>query len=375
MIDLNRDEQEVDPFLERDQEDFGVTVQAIPDTAMSLEASTLSLLGGHGDAKAIEDYTQTMSISRDEQPVYMQTKRDQLRQQFNQAYEAAMFPVLSDPTIPIGTKQAAIDSQRKGDNSPVDPANMLMNETLASESRGESLSAEQVRLKIADSLLAVQKSVADSQVVVNAAIGAKKGSIQRLGEVFEAFIPGSDAVFTGMIGYKREGGAVGTAAAILPGTAKKNLSDSVRKMGPEERVAFAKEIASVVKESSGIFTDVNQLQAESFLNEVVRGRYSDLDKYVDNLFNILDLVGIGGTLKNMGRVGKGLKSSFSAAKASAMEADMSSNLSRVDPVMSTPVRETGPIVGVTGDSKITQVPQTAKTASKIEALEWVLKND
>lgn len=369
MIDLNRDEQEVDPFLERDQEDFGVTVQAIPDTAMSLEASTLSLLGGQGDAKAIEDYTQTMSISRDEQPVYMQTKRDQLRQQFNQAYGAALFPVLSDPTIPIGTKQAAIDSQRKGDTSPVDPANMLMNETLASESRGESLSAEQVRLKISDNLLAVQKSVADSQVVVNAAIGAKKGSIQRLGEVFEAFIPGSDAVFTGMIGYKREGGVVGTAAAILPGTAKKNLSDSVRKMGPEERVAFAKEIASVVKESSGIFTDVNQLQAESFLNEVVRGQYSDSDKYVDNLFNILDLVGIGGTLKNMGRVGKGLKSSFSAAKASAMESDMASNLSRVDPAMSTPVREAGPIAGVTGDAKITQVPQTTKTASKIEALE------
>lgn len=263
MIDLNRDDQEVDPFLVRDEEDFGNTIQVLPDTAMAGEASTVAMLGSVDDAEAMASFTQTMDISRDEQPVYMQTKRERLRQQFDQAYQAALLPVLSDATVPLDIKQAAVESQQKGNTTPVDPINLLMNETLASESRGESITAEQVRLNLSNNLRAVQESVADSQAIVNAATGARKGSIQRIGEVFELFLPGSDALFTGMLGYKREGTSVGAAAAILPGYAKKNLSDSVRKMSPEDRVSFAREIASVVRDSSGVFTDVNQLQVKA----------------------------------------------------------------------------------------------------------------
>ena len=376
MIDLNREEQEVDPFLARDDEETAVVIRAIPDTAMSLEASTLALLEGGDDTQAIDAYDQTMGVTRDEQPTYMKSKREMLRQQYDKAYQNALLPVLSDSSIPLNIKQSAIESQRQGNNTPVDPVNLLFNESLASESKGESITAEQVRLNLSNKLGAVQKSVADSQAAVNAAIGAKKGNIQRLGELFEQFIPGSDAAFTGMIGYKREGGEVGAAASLLPGTAKKNLSDAVRKMGPEERVAFIKEIASVVKDSSGVFTDVNQLQAESFLAEVAMGNYTNTDKYIDNLFNILDIVGIGSTLKNVGKVTKlagKLRDSHVAAKQAAVEADMAARMgTRTEPVMDAPTPPTapsGPIPGVTGDAKITSKPQVKQSAAKIDELE------
>ena len=87
MIDLNREEQEVDPFLARDDEETAVVIRAIPDTAMSLEASTLALLEGGDDTQAIDAYDQTMGVTRDEQPTYMKSKREMLRQQYEQLYD------------------------------------------------------------------------------------------------------------------------------------------------------------------------------------------------------------------------------------------------------------------------------------------------
>lgn len=366
----NNEDTQVDPWIARNpEEDIQVEVNAIPNRGLQVEAASLALLRGRGD-ETIKDYQETMGRSPTESVKLIQAKMDTISDQMQQAYNESMLPVLSDPFTPFEKKKAALDSVRDGSVVPKDVHDVMASEGLIAENPGESLQGEEIRMTLADDLQLINTQRRELQSIANSVTAKNQKHSEKMLNVLEMFLPAEAGIGAAKVakGLGMEGSVA--SSFLLPGSARQNLSEHIAKMPHQERVEFAKQLATVVSESSGILLDSNQLRMNQWLNDVILGEVQTEDVWMDNVFQVLDLVGLGSLIGGAGDIAKaGRARVASGAEKVRLEqqARMDRFNSRVDPAMERPT-PAAPIQGVTGEAKA-PTPKQNTNADKIASLE------
>lgn len=356
-----------DPYTLRDE--VPVEINAIPSRGLSVTAATLSFLQPDDNA-ALEDFQHTMGRAPSEVPSVLQEKIKASHGRMKEVYSQALIPILSDPSVPFEQKQAAFDSQQNDTEAP-DPLETFATEALVASSPGESVQGENVRLAILSSMGKVNDHYRQIQEIENSVKADQGGASGKLLDLLEMFLPGEMGITAGKVAQGLYGDVSTTAAAsVLPGTARRQLGEAVANMPMEQRIEFIQQLAPIVAESSGIMTDKNQLRINQWLTEVARGDVEAMDEWIDNIFHVLDLTGIGKLLTSGPKAATklaGATKDFATRKTRESEARYAEYTNRVDPSEFRP--HTVPIDGVTGDAVIKAVPEVRSNIDQLEAAE------
>lgn len=371
----NIEDNAVDPWIARDSDaEVQVEINAIPNRSIQVEAASLALLRAEGK-DTVQDYQETMGRPPNESVRLMKEKMNNINQNMTEAYQNSLYPILSDVNTSFEAKKAALVNVQNGAIIPKDTSDTLTTEGLISPSEGESVQGESVRMSLVERLGVVNKQRRELQELVNAANGAQQTHSRKVLEVLETFLPGQAGATAAKIAKALGEKNSAAAAFLLPGTARKNLADSIEKMPHEQRVEMAKQLSQVVSESSGLLLDSNQLDINQWVNDVVMGNVTETDKWVDDVFAVLDLVGIGSLLKAVPKtavsVARRAQTMAKASEARSME-KLAKYDKRVDPTMEKPESNIPSDVNLTGDAKIQTVPQVNPNVDRIAELETQL---
>lgn len=129
----------------------------------------------------------------------------------------------------------------------------------------------------------------------------------------EAFIPGSitaQAVGTLQTVQKELGINPSLIEKVSVAAAKKNIIKFLDALPPKEREEKLRNLGKAINENSGlILRDKNDVEAANLLQQLVGGEYSTSTAVADSVFQVLDLIGVGGLAKNV------FKGSYKAIKA------------------------------------------------------------
>lgn len=368
----NNEDTQVDPWIARNpEEDVQVEVNAIPNRGLQVEAASLALLREKGEG-TIRDYQETMGRSPTESVKLIQSKMDQITGQMQEAYTASLIPILSDPNRPFEQKQAAVDSVTAGAAIPKDVHDSLASEALISENPGESLQGEEVRMTLADELQMINSQRKELQSIANSVSAKNQKHSQKMLDVLEMFLPAEAGIAAARVAKGLGGDNSAAAAFLLPGSARQKLADSIAKMPHQDRVEFAKQLATVVSESSGILLDSNQLRINQWLNDVILGEVQTEDVWMDNIFQVMDLVGLGamvGGVGDLARRGRAMIAEGPRRAQAEQQARLARYEQRVEPTMeAAPARTVAEDAPLTGEA-VAPTPKQSTNADRIAALE------
>ncbi len=139
------------------------------------------------------------------------------------------------------------------------------------------------------------------------------GTLNALADFTEVLIPFAEQVFTSkVISGIRAGDKPSIAKAItFMGSAKADMRDWFQELGPYEKVDFIKGLSGLLQTTKGITTvNDNEALRLNLLTSVTNpGEYGENEELVDNVFSVLDWVGLGGLVKGFIKGGKAAKAS------------------------------------------------------------------
>lgn len=233
-------------------------------------------------------------------------------QEYGQTRDA-LTDFLADPNVSDELKEQAAVGVLDINTDQYNSYNILSRRNLSKESTGENMEAEYVRVGLADAVEEMnavkkeQQGLLNSQVAKgNASLGAAFADIA---EYFVPFVEQKD-VADALDGMRDgEGWAIDEAFTML-GNTKMELKDMLNELPPSERMEFTRKLALVVEQSTTTtLIGENDYGEMDILRTVLEdGYYGEGSKWIDNVAAVLDLVGLGATLK------KPAKALFKTAK-------------------------------------------------------------
>ena len=304
---MNNEQSQIDPILYRgdEQEQRAVTVTAIPDRAMNVEAASLAFLS-EDDQTALDTFNQLSSVPRDQQGFWLSEEGERKRSEYDSFIRTGLVDVLADPTVSTEQKQAIVNKAQSDTFAPADAPTMLLQGALVQDSKGETNEGSKVRAESAKWASQAADILEERQGIINAAVGKRDGTLSVVHDLLGMLVPLEGGIVAGKIAAKRDDGMGGT---VLPASYIQEIHEAFVALPPDEQNTFLKELAGVVSQSSGLTTSKNQLRVESILNDVTEGS-STGGVLFDNFVHLMDLVGVGVGLKS-------IKQTVHAARASA----------------------------------------------------------
>lgn len=335
----------------------------LPQGAMRNRAATTALLSDNPDT-AVNDYQLMMAEGEAGQDSYLKVSQDRIMSKAEATDKEAFMSVLSDPSIDMERKQALI---RNMATNPVrkDLGTTLLTENLQKPSEGESVEAEDARIDATSKAIGeIYRAREQIQGLVNAhgASLQNESALRTTAEMTESWVmPFGQNILMARLTNNKPGATIWDAvkALALPGSAKEKMYQELKALPPEQRVQATKDFLDLISKNSGIvFSNSNQFAQYQIASEAfIEGGYTSVDKWLDNLSAVLDLVGLGGvarTAKGTEKMAKG------AVAADAVGAT-------VAPARGLP--GTVPNVQAGDLAKVTGKPTTGVFDSKIAALE------
>lgn len=318
---MDNEQSQIDPILYREpDEDQQTVITALPDRALNVEAAALALLE-NDDAAALDKFNSLSALPRNMKPEMLTQEGERHMREFEDYIRSGLVKVLADPTVPIEQKTEVVKQSQSGSFAPPDAQTTLYNKALIADSAGESEKGSKVRESMAMSAFKAAELLEERQGIINAAVGKRDGTLGQVTDFLSMLVPLEAGVTAAKVASK-EGGSV-ALASTLPGTYMRKLSDKFKSMPMEEQNAYLKELATIVSSSSGLTTSKNQLRTEAWLTEISGGMGTS-DEMLENFFNLLDIAGVGSTIKALPKsLSKATDSAM--AMASRAQAEVSKN--------------------------------------------------
>lgn len=238
--------------------------------------------------------------------------------------QAAM-SILSDHSIPMEQKQAAIDFIRNKPNYLNDTSVEVATRAASADSPGENKEQEKMRMLNASQALApVMEYRKEVQGLRNAHAASLDSSTNKaVYDLVETLVPFTTNVNTSKVlsGVLEELKAnIGkTKAAILPGSAILAVREALANIPPEKRGDIAKKIMALNSNTGTIISDDNGFQQWITANNIFEeGGYTSTDAFLDNAATLLDAAGLGWVVRAPVRAAKVFKSARNVERASAL---------------------------------------------------------
>lgn len=218
----------------------------------------------------------------------------------------ALVSTMSDPNIPIEQKQAAVDNFSSS-SFLSDPEVNLATSALTADSEGMTPDQDAVRVTTADTLADYYAKKGERQALINAFIQDNNSTtgIARSFEWLRVFTPGNEAAES--VGFQAEAselmgeGSRGVVKTIkdmvLTGFSTQEFREKFDNMDDYTKTQMLGDLLNAVKENDGIIFNENQVAAVNMANRYLQGEYTTSEAVFDSALNILDILGIGVTLK------------------------------------------------------------------------------
>lgn len=215
--------------------------------------------------------------------------------------------LLSDPTKPDEWKKAALDAISNPQSTIFDPRAMAATRAASQPVQGESDESGQLRGLVAGAITDVLKYQREKQKYFNEMQirQAENPESTEWVNTAESFIPGTLGFKQARMFSSLNDDTKGTIASFfLPGSSKASMAEKFNRLPLDQRQAVMENtLNALAADGQTIFapaaSDQGNLQA--FRDIVDEGTYTVTDETVDNLFGVLDMMGIAGWIRGATR--------------------------------------------------------------------------
>lgn len=265
------------------------------------------------------------------------------------AYQREAAKVIIDPNVSTEAKLSTINYV----NNPSNAAYGTYGLTLSSESSlpndGATIESASLRGVAAAGIEQALDYMRLKQRVVNehALTEKESGSLADWGAIGESIVPLMDgykaakakAAISASVGGESSG-VIGTAwNVLLPGQARANAAEQFNSLPLEQRMQLLNKVSeTIANEGKTILlpSDMDRGNLAALQDVIDSGSYTLTEQTIDNVFGVLDVVGVGALLRKGYKAVKAASSGKSAAKLAAEEAtDMERAIARRSVVDST----------------------------------------
>lgn len=210
---------------------------------------------------------------------------------------------LIDPSLSDDERRNIIKAYEDQTRDFFSTREAVATEALVAPSAFESVEAETVRISAAGVIKPTLDAGRQRQALLNMEIAKSNNEVVSIvGDIMGLLFPLNEQLRTADV-HRRLLAGEGDAyeeAAFFMGERKQEIIDILKAMPPEQQMEFTQRIIDVVNKNSSIaLVDDNDFSRILFLKTFLEdGYYTDLDRWVDNVITVLDLVALGGYVKS-----------------------------------------------------------------------------
>ncbi|HET8689295.1 MAG TPA: hypothetical protein VFM18_22005 [Methanosarcina sp.] len=214
--------------------------------------------------------------------------------------------LLADPSLSLEQKKAII----QGVNSEFakDTSTIVASEMYKQPSAGENIEQEDVRMTGAEQFRKIREYREEKQAIINRKVAATS---MDMGDTTTGFLETALAPF----GVNKAGASVLSDIqnalgmkpsriynSLLPGYAKDDIIKKLATIPPSEQVAVTQKIADIIYKSNVMYKNDNDYARVQLSRELLdEGGYGGVDKFLDNTSGLLDIIGLGTTVKSVSK--------------------------------------------------------------------------
>lgn len=288
------------------------------------QAATTALLNSNDPQQQLATYQNiNAELVNDGHSPTMKQVLDAHTADSQNAYRRSTSDFLINPAVSDEWKANAVAAINDKNNPLYNPRAMLATKEASQPVKGETEEAADLRGVWAAGIGSVMQYQRDQQKALNAMRQKDEASatpdVVAFGEDMLPLVSGAKTAGT----ISSLGGSALDALKgfFLPGSAKAKMAEDFNNLPIEQRKAAMDAIGQALsKDGKTIFLpdSVDQANYEAFQQIIEQGSYTVTDKVVDNLFGLMDVIGVGSMLKGLGK----------AAKATVAAADAAEDIGR-----------------------------------------------
>lgn len=300
---------------------------SVPKASMRNRAATAAMLTDQPE-KAVENYQLLMREAESGQDAVYSQVKDSILNSTKKVDMQGIMSVLADPKVSFDEKKKIVEGV-KGSQFLSDSGTILHTNSLAAGSKGENPDQENARLSSADAIREIYNSRNQVQGLVNAhGATLEDVSAKTAAEMAELWVmPFGNNINSAKMreGFRKEMGRDPTLwetakSLLLPGSDTAAMRREWESLPPEKRVARVQSLLNTIKSNSGVlFSNDNQFAQQQKADQIFgQGGYSTTEEWLDNASTLLDVFGLGQTI----RISKGVtKTPKAAATERALPAE------------------------------------------------------
>lgn len=334
----------IDDFSSERDATIRTSVRSVQSN-LSMSAKTAAL---SGPEVAKENYTQ-VGVELEDSPISPTVEKvvggvitDTMK-----SAENTLSTIVTNPDISDEEKIKAIKATQVLDMSKYSINTAIMNEAIISDSEGETLEQEFVRVSLADVVPEINEVKRQQQQLLNMQIAKNNQPIQDvMFDIMDLYAP-----YVEQSHYAQLGLESGTESNVLKsfafmGSTKGQWKETLLKMPPEGRMDMANYLVKLVNgmDSIALMDNNDYARVDSLRILLDDGYYTDGDATIDNIASVLDIVFLGSAARFM-RGGK--MAEKVAMETATRDAGRQSVRSRVQPTtVSQMYKDTNPAKAV-----------------------------
>ncbi len=276
-------------------------VNKIPEDALKTRAAYSTFLSENPEQFA-SLYQGIMEENRQGVDYTRLSILDNAKKQNSPADIRVMTNILADPSLNEDQKLKALEAYKRGEQ--YDPVTLFGVKTAAEPVKNENAEAEEVRMSGAEQWRNVREQRELVQGLRNRHEGMRWQEEHRFfGEFIETALPFATNKLSLQhfrdIAKELNMEVSAGKAFLLPGSVAKDIVDTFERLPIDKKIELTRKIYDKIEGQKGIiFTKDNKFSELQQIDAFLRGDYGTGSKWIDNVATLLDIVGLGGTLRS-----------------------------------------------------------------------------
>lgn len=282
--------------------------KVVPEASARNKAATLALLDNPATLSEtyqtiLNETRQGITMTADQVEASILNKNGGVDMQ-------ALTGLLADKAVDQPTKKLLIETYAKNGYLK-DVNSILRTKSLEAPSSGETVDNERARISTADAIREMQVEAEKQQALINAFAASRDSSTGKalVDITAAALVPFGTNIITGRVAAAQEGDESIwniVKKGALTGSQMTKMKEMFASMPPAQRTEYIRNLAKSLSENGGIlFPGSNHYaQVEILRNVTEDGRYEDFDKFLDNASTLLDIVGLGSSVRGLMKGGR-----------------------------------------------------------------------
>lgn len=284
----------------------------LENRSLQMRAAYVALLGDDPE-KFVDTYNNVMREQKEGVDYTTKATIDASKKKSSEGDIKIMADILGNPSTSYEQKMAYIKAYKDGAVNT--PENLFVQKSTSLPVKNETPEAERIRISAAEQWSKTHELKRMQQGYKNhheARRFEEENGTNFFLSFLETMMPGSSAInaIKNTRKYSKEilGKEVSFFKALfLPGSVNKEFADGIKNLSIEKRIEASQKLREMIEANKGlIYTNNNLFQEVQQLDAFIGGEYTETDKWIENVANLLDgFFGAGSLVRGTKQVVKG----------------------------------------------------------------------